>query len=205
VPEVTVASLDVRQQKWVENAHLALERGQIDYVLDVCGSILGTAPGCLAVRRLQRRAQLLRFQSGNRVRRMIAGMLTGIFAGRTSRDAAESLAHAEQLLARNPASGKALRVLAEAAARLGLPETAAFALAAIRELEPDNRANLLALGEAWLVAGQRSEALRAAESMLATSPGDAAGLGLQRKASVAQTVAQGKWESAASFREQIRP
>lgn len=205
VPEVTVACLDARQQKWVENAHLALERGQIGYVLDVCGSILGTAPGCLAVRRLQRRAQLHRFQSGNRVRRMIAGMFTGIFVGRISRGAAESLAHAEQMLARNPASVSALRLLADAAGRLDLPETAAFALAAIRELEPDNRVNLLALGEAWLVAGQPAEALSVAEWMLATRLGDAAGLGLLRKASVAQTVARGNWASAASFREKIRP
>ena len=205
VPEVTVASLDVRQQKWLENAHLALERGQIDYVLDVCGSILKTAPGCLAVRRLQRRAQLHRFQNGNRLRRLIAGALTGRFARRTSSDAAESFARAEELLARNPTSVSALRLLADAAGRLGLPETAAFALGAIGELEPENRVNMLALGEAWLVAGQPAKALRVAELLLAAWPADPAGLGLQRKASVAQTIAQGKWESAASFREKIRP
>ena len=155
VAEVTVASLDVRKRKLVENAHLALERGQLEYVLEVCAPILSATPGCLAVRRLQHRAQLLRFRKGNRLRQKTAAVF-------------------------------------------------AFALAAIRELQPGNFANLQALGEAWLAAGQPAEALSVANSMLAARPGDAAGLELLRKASVAQTVALGNWESAASFRDKIR-
>ena len=204
VAEVTVASLDVRKRKLVENAHLALERGQLEYVLEVCAPILSAAPGCLAVRRLQHRAQLLRFRKENRLRQKTAAVFARISARRLSGDPAASLAHADQLLGRDPTSARALRLLAEAAGRLDLRETAAFALAAIRELQPGNFANLQALGEAWLAAGQPAEALSVANSMLAARPGDAAGLGLLRKASVAQTVALGNWESAASFRDKIR-
>lgn len=204
VPEVTVASLDVRQRKLVENAQLALERGQLDYVLGVCTQILQVAPGCLAVRRLQRLAQLRQFQTRSRLGPKLAAGLARIFSPAGKDNPGAAFARAERLLARNPTSVPALRLLAAAAARLDLPETAAFALAAIRELQPGNYANLLALGEAWLIAGQPAEALSIADSMLSARPADAGALNLLRKASVAQTVAEGNWESPASFREKIR-
>ena len=205
VSEVTVASLDVRQQKLVENAHLALERGQLDYALDACAQILPAAPGCLPVRRLQRSAQLRRFRTQNfRLGRELGVGVTAFFSRADKINPGAVLTRAEQWLARAPTSVPALRLLADAAARLDLPETAAFALAAIRELQPGNQANLLALGEAWLVAGQPAEAISVADYMLAARPADASALNLLRKASVAQTVAQGHWESSATFRDKLR-
>ena len=47
----------------MENARIALERGQLDYALDATGEILLAAPACVAVRRLQREAQLKRFKT----------------------------------------------------------------------------------------------------------------------------------------------
>ncbi len=36
MPEIAVTSLDPRQQKLIDNARIALERGQLDYTLDAC-------------------------------------------------------------------------------------------------------------------------------------------------------------------------
>jgi hypothetical protein len=58
MPEVPVASLDPRQQKLIENARVALERGNLEYVLEVTSQVLKAQPGCLPVRKLQRVAQL---------------------------------------------------------------------------------------------------------------------------------------------------
>src|SRR5262245_13653835 len=58
MPEVAVASLDPRHQKLIENSRVALDRGNLDYVLEVTALVLGKQPGCLPVRRLQRVAQL---------------------------------------------------------------------------------------------------------------------------------------------------
>jgi predicted Zn-dependent protease len=205
VPEVTVACLDVWQQKLVENAHLALERGQFDYVLGVCAQILTAAPGCLPVRRLQRSAQLRRFRTQKlRLGRKAVANVTALFFRTDKNNPGKTLEHAEQWLARAPTSVPALRLLADAAARLDLPQTAAFALAAIRELQPGNQANLLALGEAWLTSGQPAVAISVADFMLAARPGDAGALNLLRKASVAQAVGQGSWESPATFRDKLR-
>lgn len=207
MPEVTVASLDPRHQKLIENARVALERGNLDYVIEVTATVLKTQPGCLPVRRLQRVAQLraTRSKSGGFMAKMTAGLSTAPFLfGAAKKDPAKLLENAEQLLAKDPGNVPALKLLAEAAQGLNLPETVAFAYDAIRELEPENRANLLALGEAWFAAGKPAEALKIADEMLRLKPTDAEAQDLMRKASVAQTVTKVGWDNQASYRDKLR-
>ena len=206
MPEVAVTSLDPRQQKLVDNARIALERGQVDYALDACAQVLKAAPGCLAVRKLQRAAQLKEFRSKNKFMAKALGGFSSapLMFGSAKKDPAKSLEAAEAMLAKDPTSVAALKLLAEGAAGLGLAETAAFALDAVRELEPENRANLLALGEAWIVAGKPAEAVKTADLLLKLKPADAEAQGLLRKASVAQTVNKGNWDAQGSFRDKLR-
>ncbi|WP_414661531.1 tetratricopeptide repeat protein [Horticoccus sp. 23ND18S-11] len=206
MPEVSVASLDPRHQKLVENARVALDRGNFDYVLEVTSQVLKMQPGCLPVRKLQRVAQLRqnRGKSGGFMGKAI-GWSTApfLFAG-SKKDPQKQLETAEGMLAKDPTSVGALRMLAEAAGALGFPETVAFALDAVRELEPDNRANLLALGEAWLAAGKATEALKIADELLKDKPTDADAQNLMRKSSVAQTVTKQGWDQKTSYREKLR-
>jgi len=207
MPEVPVASLDPRHQKLVENARVALERGNHDYVLEVTAQVLKMQPGCLPVRRLQRIAQLRqqRGKSSGFFGKAMSGLSSAPFSfGRSEKDPAKQLEAAETLLGKDPSSVPALKMLAEAAGGLGLPETVAFALEAVREIDPENRSNLLALGEALLTAGKPVEALKVADEILKNKPTDADGQNLMRKASVAQTVTQHSWDNKASYRDKLR-
>jgi len=206
MPEIAVTSLDPRHQKLIDNARIALERGQLDYTLDACAQVLKTAPGCLPVRRLQRVAQLRDFKSKNKfMSKAMGGFSTAPFMfGGGKKEPAKVLETAEGMLAKDPTSVPALKLLAEAAGGLGLLETVAFALDAVREIEPDNRANLLAVGEAWIAAGKPAEALKAADAILKTKPADADAQNLMRKASIAQTVTKGNWDAQGSFRDKLR-
>jgi tetratricopeptide (TPR) repeat protein len=207
MPEVPVASLDPRHQKLIENARIALDRGNLDYVLEVTSQVLKVQPGCLPVRKLQRVAQLRgsRGKSGGFMGRALSGLTnaSGMFGG-GKKEPAKLLEMAEAQLAKDPTNVHALKMLAEAAGGLGLPETMAFALDAVREIEPTNRANLLALGEAWLAAGKPTEALKVADEILRDKPTDAEAQNLMRKASVAQTVNKHKWDDQATFRDKLR-
>ena len=204
--EVSVTSLDPRHQKLIENARVALERGNLDYVLEVSAQVLKAQPGCLPVRKLQRVAQLRQSKGKSGfMARISSGLSSAPFRMGVGKKAPTKLLEtAETLLAKDPMSVPALRMLGEAAHGLGLPETVAFALDAIREIEPDNRLNLLALGEAWLAAGKATEALKIADDMLAARPVDADAQALMRKASVAQTVVKNKWDAQTSYREKLR-
>ena len=206
MPEVPVASLDPRHQKLIENARVALERGNLEYVLEVTSQVLKAQPGCLPVRKLQRVAQLRqnRGKGGGFMGRAFSGFSSAPFMFGGKKEPAKQLESAEAMLAKDPMNVGGLRLLAEAAGALGFPETVAFALDAIREIEPGNRANLLALGEAWLAAGKPTEALKMADELLKDKPTDADAQNLMRKASVAQTVTKQGWEQKTSYRDKLR-
>ena len=204
--EVSISSLDARLQKLVANVRAALERGNFDYAIEACEQILKVEPACLAVRKFQRAAQLKIFHGKNRlVAKALGGLSTAPFLFSASRkDPRRLLELAEKQLAANPLSVTALRQLAEAALALDMPETAAFACEAVREIDPDDRENLLQLGEAYLAAKRPADALRAADVILRTRPVDGDAQNLMRRASVAQTMTRGNWESGGGFRDKLK-
>ena len=206
MPEVSVASLDPRHQKLIENARIALERGNLDYVIEVTSQVLKAQPGCLPVRKLQRVAQLRqnRGKGGGFMGKALSGFSSAPFMFGGKKEPAKQLEMAEGMIAKDPSNVAGLRLLAEAAGALGLPETVAFALDAVREIEPGNRANLLALGEAWLAAGRPVEALRIADELLKDKPTDADAQNLMRKSSVAQTVNKQGWDQKTTYRDKLR-
>ncbi len=204
MPEVPVSSLDPRHQKLIENARVAIDRGNLDYTLEVTAQVLKIAPGCLPVRKLQRVAQLKQAKAKSGFMAKLGGFSTAPFMFGGKKEPAKQLESAEAFLEKDPNNVAALRMLAEAATGLGLLETAAFALDAVREIEPNNRGNLLALGEAWLAAGKPTEALKIADEILKTKPMDADAQNLMRKSSIAQTVTKGNWEGQGSFRDKLK-
>ena len=206
MPEIPVLSLDPRLQKQLENAQVALQRGNLDYVLEVTAQVLKSAPGCLPVRRLQRVAQLRHFNSKSRFFTKAFGSVTqaGFLFGGGKKDPAKQMENAEKLLAADPTSEPALKLLAEAAQGLDLPETAAFAWEAIHEQAPTDREALLNLAEALLLAKKPKEALRAADTLLKMHPQDGDALSIMRKAAIAQTTEKGNWEEKGSFRDKLR-
>lgn len=205
--EIQVSSLDARQQKLVSNAHVALDRGNFDYTIEVCQQVLVAERGCLAVRKLLRVAQLRRMRGRSR---LVAKALGGLTAAqfllrRGAKDPAKAFAAAERQLALDPTSVAALKQLARAALALDLPETAAFASEAVREQQPDDRENLLLLGEAWLAAKRPAEAVRIANVILKTRPADPGAQDLMRRASIAQTITQGNWDATTTtFRDKLK-
>ena len=115
MPEVPVASLDPRHQKLIENARIALDRGNHGYVLEVTAQVLKTQPGCLPVRKLQRVAQLRAAKGkGGFMARMSSGLSTAPFMfGGGKKEPAKLLEQAEGFLAKDPNSVPALKMLAE--------------------------------------------------------------------------------------------
>ena len=123
MPEVSVASLDPRHQKLIENARVALDRGNLDYVLEVTAQVLKMQPGCLPVRRLQRIAQLRGSKSKSGFMGKAMGWSTAPFMfGAGKKDPQKQLETAETMLAKDPANVNALRLLAEAAEPGGAPD-----------------------------------------------------------------------------------
>lgn len=204
MPEIPVSSLGPRAQKMIENARVALQRGNFDYVVEVTGQVLKQTPGCLAVRKLQRGAQLKATEGKNKLFTKAFGSVTQARLLFVKKDPAKQMENAERMIAADPHNPAGLRMLAEAAVALELPETAAFAWECLRELQPQDRDTLLGLGEAYIASGRAQEALAVADGVLKMKPQDGDALALMRKASVAQTMENGKWEDKGSFRDKLR-
>ena len=82
-------------------------------------------------------------------------------------------------------------------------KTAVFAYENVREVEPDNVKNLLALGEAHIEAGDARAAVGCGEMILESNPGSGEAQALIRRASVAITMDKGKWEEKGDFRDKL--
>jgi len=211
-PADALVALSALEQKRFQKAVRAFETGQWDYVLAACAVLLAAHPECLPVRRLERAALLRKFPKRSGFIPKLSATVTRLvlsFGGtRAKKSDFEQLAHAETALRKNPYDTVALRLLGEAAtsasasaatSALNWAETAVFAYEAIREMEPDNRPNLLALGDALLTAQRPADALKIADTLLAENPVDGDAQTLMRKASIAQTVDKGNWDGAGDF------
>ncbi len=207
MPDVPFTALEAREQKLVENARKALAQGNADYVITVCEPILARVPGCLPVRGLLRAAQLSRHREKNPLLAKVGGVLSRapFFLGGKATGPETLREQADRLLAADPTSVTALKLLAGAAAKLDWPETVVFARTAVRELAPADAANLIALGEALIGVGRPAEALQVADDILRRNPVDGPAQNLMRQASIAQTVAKGNWDSPGDFREKLKP
>lgn len=206
--EVLVSALDARQQKLVENAGVALQRGDFEYACDATAHVLRSVPGCVPARKLQRLAQLRRHASSGKgvFAKVASGVSCAPFLfGAAKKEPAKMLELAESVLERYPYHIGALKLLAAAAEKLGWTETVAFALEAMREIEPKNRDNLIALGEAWLATGRPADAVGIADELLRDDPADALAQGLMRKASVAEAMKGGGWGDGGKARQTCPP
>jgi len=201
----SLAGLSQLEQTRFEKAGQAFEREQWDYAVSACAAVLAAHPECVPVRRLHYAALKRKIPPRGAWLRTLVGGLGELwqavaFSQKTvyASEAAKRFARAECFVQRNPYHTAALRQLAEAASELGWPQTALFAYEAIREVEPENRANLLALGAALLALGRATDALKIADALLAKNAVDGDAQSLMRRAAIAQTMQRGNGRATRS-------
>jgi tetratricopeptide (TPR) repeat protein len=210
MPEITINALPPRLQRQVELARTAIDRGNAEYAITLCEQLLAAHPGCLAVRRMLRAAQVKVFMGRNRIVAWLLGTLgaaPSIVGARTALAKSPLLAmtRAEKALNACPICVAALDVLAEAAVRLDLPETAVFALEAVCEKSPHNLQARIRLADACIAAGREPGAMALAEMLLREHPSNGEVQALVKRASVAQSITAGRWESGSgTFRDKLR-
>jgi tetratricopeptide (TPR) repeat protein len=208
MPEVPVTALGFGLQKQVESARAAYDRGKPAQAADLCAKVLDEQPACLSVRKLER-AALLKIASikPSVLSKMVLAVSQAPFllggSLKLKDDPRVALVNAEKMLRRDPQNVSALGLLGQAAMALGWPETAVFAYEAASDLESDRPDLLVTLSGAYLAAGRAKDAVHAAEEALRLQPANADALALQRTASVAVTMIQGKWEQGGDFRGKL--
>ncbi|HCR28933.1 MAG TPA: hypothetical protein DIV79_02825 [Opitutae bacterium] len=210
MPEVPEHDLPERDRKKLENAKLAITRGNSEYTVEICSELLGGQPGCLEVRKLLRRAQ----RRINAERKKGIGRLLGRLANYSvllpgyvvlKRQPAKAMAIGEMALSRDVYNIKALSLVARGANLLELNETEAFCLESVCDRYPENFAKLERYCESLIKAGSTEKALKVAEKLNELKPGSGQVQEIVKSASVAHSINKGKWaDSEEDFRSKLK-
>ncbi len=208
--EILEYDLSDRDRKKIENARLAMTRGNFEYTIDICCSLLEEEPRCLEVRRLLRRAQ--RRVYANRDKGLVSLIIRylGYFALIRGylilkRDPKKAMSIGESMLNRNVYSAKALSLIARGARVLELSETESYCLELICDKYPNNVVKMERLCEALIKSGSTEKALAIAEKLTRLRPGSSAVQELVKSASVAHSINQGKWaDKEEDFRSKLK-
>lgn len=208
MPEVLITALSFALQKQAESARTAFDRGKPAQASELCAKILDEQPACLSVRKLERAAllKLAATRTGGLSKMVQAVSNAPYLLGGSLKlkdEPRTAFASADKLLRRDPQNIAALGLLGQAAVALGWPETAVFAYEAACDLDHARPDVWVSLSGAYLAAGRAKDAVHAADEALRLHPANADALALQRAASVAVTLAKGKWEQGGDFRGKL--
>lgn len=206
--EITLNDLDSRLQKQVDNARKAIGKNPA-YAVDILANIVSRHPGCLEARQYLRQSQQKaaggksKGLSGllNKVTRLPFSMTS---SSKLKKDPVAAMDSAEQMLSADPANPAAHKMLGAAAEAVGLDETAAFAYKELFKLDRSNAENAKLLIGAYIKIGKNEEAIEVGDAAYRANPADDELQALIKKASVEQTMEQGKWEEDKSFREKLK-
>jgi len=208
--EIPEHDLSARDRKKLENAKLAITRGNTEYTVELCSELLETQPGCLEVRKLLRRAQ--RRVSAERKKsfwRLLARLANycSLLPGYAilKRQPARAMAIGEAALSRDVNNIKALSLVARGANMLELNETEAFCLESVCDRYRENFAKLERYCESLIKAGSTEKALKVAEKLNQLKPGSGQAQEIVKSASVAHSINKGKWaDSEEDFRSKLK-
>lgn len=206
--EITFKDLDSRLQKQVKNARKAIDKNPA-YAVDILANIVSRHPECLEVRKYLRQGQQKAAGGKSNGLSALINKVTGLpFAmtagSKLKKDPAAVMKAAEQELSKNPANPVAHKMLGTAAEALELQESAAFAYEELFKLDPTNAESAKLLMAAYIRVGKCKEAIEVGDSAYRANPADDEVQALIKKASVEQTMEQGKWEEDKSFREKLK-
>ena len=206
--ELALKDIDPRVQRQIENARKAVDKNPA-YAVDIMFNIAGRYPGCLEARKILRQAQQRASQGkieglSGFLSKVASIPFTMFSDAKVKKNPAAAMIAAEKILNTNPLNVSAHRVVGAAAEALDLLETAAFAYEEIRKIEPKNVGNIKALMFTYIEIGKSEAAIRIGDAAYREHPVDDEIQSLIKKASVEQSINQGKWEEDESFRDKLK-
>lgn len=211
MPEVALKELDSRIRKKFDNARVAIERGNFEYAVEICSSLLVEHPGCLEVRELLRQAQQSVFsKSGvglvSKFSSKIGASLLVLYGKPyLKKNPSLAMAYGERALVRDPLHRGALSLIAAGAEILELYQTAVFCLKNICDNETKDLVLLQRYCEALIQIGETNQAVGMAERLRRLKPDSSLIQELVKSASVAHSINRGKWaENEQDFRSKLK-
>lgn len=208
---VTKENASRKARDMFEKGFSAMDRGNLDYAIDMFLHVLEIEPGFFEARKFLRAAELKRFKEsggGGAAKHLISSLtgLPGILAARSklSKKPLAALIDAEHLLQKDPLNPTFVYLLCDAAEALNMPEVAVQSLEILRDNNPDNLALQHRLANAYRKNNQMGEAREIYSRLLQLKPNDQKLLKQYKDASALATMKEGGWDQSGSFRDKMR-
>src|ERR1035437_9463057 len=180
----------------------ALQRENFDYAIDLYNQILAKEPGLYECRKVLRTAQARKAGTGGGFfKKMLssAGSSPQVARGHMalSKDPAEALRIAEQILNSDPTNSGAHKLVVEAATALELPKTAVMSLEILASNSPKDRDVAIKFANALADAGQVGKAEKILADLYRSFPTDNELAVALKDLSARKTLDEGGYEALA--------
>ena len=207
---VTKKNAAKKAREFFEKGFAAMNRGNLDYAIEMFLFSLEFEPGFLDARKYLRAAELRKYKMGNgeqstHLVSSIASFPTLLVArSKLAKKPLQALQMAERLLRNNPVNPKFVYLLCDAAHYLNMPEVAVQTLEILLDSRPNNVEVQLRLGEAYEKNQQMSEARRVYERLVQLKPNDQKIAKKFKDAIALDSLQRGKWGGSTTYRDLIK-
>lgn len=198
--EVTLEQVPQKTKDMFNRGFVAMERGNLDYSIDMFTACLALEPRLHRARKFLRAAEIKRFKSqgGGQLAHIISS-ITG-FSHLVKAQALlktkpmEALQAAEKLMLKDPLNLSYIKLLDRAAMAAEEPEISIQTLAIAREHYPQDTELLERLGHLYMETDQPRLARECFEKLCALKPNDSGALKLLKDAMAIDSMSKDGWE-----------
>ncbi len=193
---------DNSRSLWLK-ALSAVELRNYGYAISLIQAVLKDAPNFLDGRKVLRRAEVANTKGK---KSMFSGVSTASLTsgGKVKKDPVAAMELAEKSLESDPYNRGGNDMLKEAARAAGFPEIAAFALETLVEGNPKDFKLMHELGEQYSAMGSADKAVTIYTKIADANPGDMVAIKRSKDAAATNSMKQGGWETAGSYRDLIK-
>jgi tetratricopeptide (TPR) repeat protein len=202
MPEKSLNTLQRDLRLLFTKGHDAMQRDNFDYAIDLFNQVLAKEPGLFECRQALRTAQMRKAGGGGGFfKKMLssAGSSPLLAKGHLalSKDPAEALKIAEQILNGDPTNSGAHKLLVEAATALELPKTAVLSLEILAANSPKDRDVAIKFANALADSGEVGRAEKILADMARSYPRDNELAQALKDLSARKTLDEGGYEALA--------
>lgn len=208
--EIELDNAPRKAREHFEKGLASMERGNLDYAIDMLTLSLDICPQLLKSRRFLRAAQVKRYKT-NPPGAMAKAMLPVKAAGKTmkaqslmKKDPVAALKASEEVLAMDPFNLPFVNLNAQAAVAAGMPEAAVLTLEVAKEAHPSDLKLLRQLAALYQEVDRLHDARLIYEDIARLAPNDPQSIKQLKDATALDSMQKGRWAEEGDFRGKIR-
>ena len=207
---ITKENAAKKARELFEKGFAAMDRGNLEYAIEMFLFALEFEPGFLDARKYLRTAELKKYKMGNNnPSTQLASSITSfptllVARSKLAKKPLQALQMAERLLRNNPVNPMFVYLLCDAAFYLNMPEVAVQTLEILRDFRPNNIEVQLRLGEAYEKNQQMSKARKVYERLVQLKPNDQQLIKKFNDATALDTLQKGKWGETTTYQDLVK-